>query len=116
LMDAMLPIAKLLDKTHSRTCYQQALAEQRTLFENAELTPSAQVLSTMMSEHSSYYDFANHQSQQHREYFNQRSLSAQQWDTFTQKATDSLAAQKTLEAQPQINFDTFLQQYFNGSL
>ncbi|MGB1311977.1 MAG: glutamate--cysteine ligase, partial [Leucothrix sp.] len=38
LMDAMLPIARLLDKTHSRTCYQQALAEQRTLFENAELT------------------------------------------------------------------------------
>ena len=116
LMDAMLPVAKLLDRTHSRECYQLALAEQRKLFENSELTPSAQVLSTMMNEHSSYYDFANHQSQQHREYFLQRELDSEKWDTFTQKATQSLAAQKSLEAEPQINFDTFLQQYFDGSL
>ena len=47
LMDAMLPLAKLLDQTHSRECYQRALAEQRELFENAELTPSAKVLSSM---------------------------------------------------------------------
>ena len=116
LMDAMLPVAKLLDDAHSKTCYQLALAEQRTLFENAELTPSAQVLNTMMSNHSSYYDFANHQSQLHREYFTQRSLSQETWDTFTQKASDSIAQQQALEAEPQINFDTFLQQYFDGSL
>lgn len=116
LMDAMLPVAKLLDQTHSRDCYQQALAEQRKLFDNAELTPSAQVLTTMMGEHASYYDFANHQSQLHREYFTQRSLSPETWDAFTKKAAESIAEQQALEAEPQINFDTFLQQYFDGSL
>ena len=116
LMDAMLPIAKLLDKTHSRECYQLALAEQKGLFKDAELTPSAQVLKTMMSEHASYYDFANHQSQKHREYFTQRSLSTEKWDGFKQKSVDSLAAQQALEAEQHINFDTFLQQYFDGSL
>ena len=116
LMDAMLPVAKLLDQTHSRNCYQQALEEQKKLFENAELTPSAQVLTTMMNEHSSYYDFANHQSQQHRDYFTQRSISQETWDSFTQKASASLAAQRALEAEPEIKFDTFLQQYFDGSL
>lgn len=116
LMDAMLPVAELLDQTHSRDCYQKALAEQRTLFENAELTPSAQVLTTMMAEHSSYYDFANHQSQLHREYFTQRSLSPETWDAFKEKAARSIAEQHALEAEPQINFDIFLQQYFDGSL
>ena len=116
LMDAMLPLAKLLDQTHSRECYQRALAEQRELFENAELTPSAKVLSSMMNEHASYYDFANHQSQQHRKYFTERSLSKEKWDQFKHKAAQSLAEQAALEAEPQINFDTFLQQYFDGSL
>ena len=116
LMDEMLPIAKLLDKTHNRECYQRALAEQRALFENPDLTPSAQVLKTMMGEHSSYYDFANHQSQQHREYFTKRTLSEETWNTFTNKAAQSIAEQQSLEAEPQINFDTFLQQYFAGTL
>ena len=116
LMDAMLPIAELLDQTHSRDCYKKALAEQRRLFENSELTPSAKALSSIINDHSSYYDFANYQSQQHREYFTQRSLSKERWNQFKEKAEQSLNEQRALEAEPQINFDTFLQRYFDGSL
>ena len=70
----------------------------------------------MMSEHASYYDFANYQSQQHRKYFTERSLNQDKWDEFKKMATQSLEEQNALEAEPQINFDTFLKQYFDGSL
>jgi glutamate--cysteine ligase len=70
----------------------------------------------MMHDHASYYDFANHQSQEHRKYFTERSLSKEKWDQFKQKAAESLTEQDALEAEPQINFDKFLQQYFDGSL
>ena len=116
LMDAMLPVAKLLDQTHSNTCYQKALKQQRDLFEDSSKTPSANVLDTMMTEHSSYYDFARHQSQKNRDFFMQRELSQAKWDSFTNKAAESLAAQAKLEAEPQIDFGKFLQQYFEGSL
>ena len=116
LMDSMLPVAKLLDQTHSNTCYQKALQQQRELFEDSSQTPSANVLDKMMTEHDSYYGFARHQSQQHRDYFVERELSKATWDSFTEKAAESLAAQEKLEAEPQIDFGKFLQQYFEGSL
>lgn len=116
LMEAMLPVAQLLDQAHSNTCYQKSLQEQRKLFEDSSLTPSAKVLDSMMTDHESYYHFASHQSQQHREYFMERKLSDATWDMFSNKATESLAAQAALEAEPQIDFEKFLQQYFEGSL
>ena len=116
LMDAMLPIAQILDQAHSNTCYQKALKQQRALFENSALTPSAKVLDSIINEHQSYYHFARHQSQQHRDYFLQRKLTQETWDQFTQKAADSIAAQTALEAEPQIDFGKFLQQYFEGTL
>ncbi|RVU85651.1 glutamate--cysteine ligase [Leucothrix sargassi] len=116
LMSAMLPVAKLLDQAHSNTCYQKALAEQKELFENSELTPSAKVLDSIMNEHGNYYSFARHQSQQHSEYFKERKLDQATWDSFTKKAADSILEQQKLEAEPQINFDEFLQKYFDGTL
>lgn len=116
LMDAMLPVAQLLDQTHSNTCYQKSLEQQRALFEDSSLTPSAKVLDHMMTEHDSYYSFARHQSQQHRDYFLERQLTQDVWNQFNQKAEDSIRAQSALEAEPQINFGKFLQQYFEGTL
>ncbi|PID47072.1 MAG: glutamate--cysteine ligase [Proteobacteria bacterium] len=116
LMDAMLPVAQLLDQIHSNTCYQTSLQQQRQLFDNPALTPSAKVLDSMMTEHDSYYGFARHQSQQHREYFLQRKLTKETWERFSNKAAESIAQQAALEAEPQIDFGKFLQQYFEGSL
>jgi glutamate--cysteine ligase len=115
-MDAMLPVAQLLDQAHSNTCYQKALQAQKELFEHAELTPSAQVLTSIMNEHDSYYAFARHQSQLHRDYFMERELNQATWDSMEAKARDSLVAQAALEAEPQIDFDLFLKKYFAGEL
>ena len=116
LMDAMLPVAQLLDQAHSNTCYQKALQAQKELFEHAELTPSAQVLTSIMNEHDSYYAFARHQSQLHRDYFMERELNQATWDSMEAKARDSLVAQAALEAEPQIDFDLFLKKYFASEL
>ena len=116
LMGAMLPVAKLLDHANTNTCYQKALSEQTDLFENSELTPSAKVLDSIMNEHGNYYAFARHQSQRNADYFKERKLDQAKWDSFTKKAADSIIEQQKLEAEPQINFDEFLQKYFAGTL
>ena len=45
-------------------------------------------------------------------YFLERKLSQQTIDSLDQKAALSLAEQRRLEAEPQCDFDTFLEEYF----
>ncbi len=113
LLDAMMPVAELLNKVHTDTCYVSALNYQMELIKHPELTSSARLLDELMSEHDSYFDFAQSKSEQHREYFLERELSETTWNKFAQQAKQSILEQQKVEANDDVDFDSFLKYYFN---
>ncbi|RTZ64269.1 MAG: glutamate--cysteine ligase [Aquificaceae bacterium] len=113
LLDAMMPVAELLNTVHIDTCYVSALKHQMELVEHPELTFSARVLDDLMTKHSSYFDFAQYQSNKHRDYFLKRKLSADLLQQFSQQAEQSIHEQQQVEANEDKSFDEFLKHYFN---
>lgn len=116
LLLQMQGVADLLNSTHNEKFYSDAIKAQMELVRDPSLTPSAQVLDDIFNKDGSYYRFAKRKSEEHREYFMQRELN----DHINQKmelvAEQSLQQQRELEESQDIDFDTFLDRYFNNKL
>jgi len=92
--------------------YGHALMLQMAKMEDAELTPSARILTDMRVRDESFYQFALRRSKEWASYFSDQTLSADLTAEFTQKAALSLRQQTEIEAEPQLPFDQYLQNYF----
>lgn len=116
ILEQMGGIAEILNSAHNETCYEYALESQLELVNNPDFTPSARVLDDLMSKDGSYYHFASRKSKEHRDYFLDRELASATWEKFELAAKESIQLQKQLEAQNSLDFDTFLQRYFDDQL
>jgi len=116
LLQAMRPVAELLNSVHHETCYTDALDSQTQLVAHADRTPSARVLEEMQDNHESFFEFAQRKSSEHREYFLKRTLADGLTKELQQLAKDSLAQQAAIEQADNTDFDTFLDNYFAGTL
>lgn len=116
ILEQMQGVADILNQTHNEKFYTDAIATQMALVQDPSLTPSAQVLNDIFNKDGSYYRFAKRKSEEHREFFLQRELK----DHINQKielvAEQSLQQQSELEAETDMDFDTFLQRYFDNQL
>ncbi|MFI8606753.1 glutamate--cysteine ligase [Pseudomonas sp. NPDC077649] len=110
LIEQIRPLAELLDRSQGGAAHGEALAVQQAKVEDADLTPSAQVLAALR-QGTSFADFALQQSRRHAEYLRSRPLDTEQQAAFEQAAQRSLAEQAELEAQPQGDFDAFVAAY-----
>ncbi|MGQ7960514.1 glutamate--cysteine ligase [Pseudomonas sp. SP16.1] len=110
LLERIRPLAELLDRSQGGAAHGEALDMQQAKVEDADLTPSAQVLAALR-QGTSFADFALQQSRRHAEYLRSRPLDAEQQAAFEQAAQRSLAEQVALEAQPQGDFDAFVAAY-----
>ena len=110
LLERILPLAELLDRSQDSRAHVEALAHQQAKVADVELTPSAQVLA-ILRQGTSFAEFALQQSLQHAEYFRAQPLDAGQQAAFEQAAQNSLAEQAELEAQPAGDFDAFVAAY-----
>lgn len=115
ILDGMQPICEILDANETDNVYSQALAAQRELIDNPELTPSARILAKMRSEQLPFARLADHLSQQHAQNFRTRTLNAADSLKFTQMATESHKKQSEIEAQDSLSLDDFLAKYFSQS-
>jgi glutamate--cysteine ligase len=111
LLDAIAPLAELLDRSHGLEAHRQALDTQRARVADASLTPSARVLASMTEHKESFSQFSLRQTQAHAEYFRTTPLSAEQRDTFEAQANTSLEQQRTLEREEVGEFDLFVSAY-----
>ncbi|MCY1202237.1 Glutamate--cysteine ligase [compost metagenome] len=111
LLDRIARTAELLDAAQGDRAHAEALAAQRAKVANPELTPSAQVLAEMRERGESFSQFALRQSRQHADYFRSQPLSAEDQDRFETMARQSLDEQARLEAEPEVDFDTFVAAY-----
>ena len=116
LFDEMLGVANVLNSVHDEVCYVRTLENQRELVNDSSKTPSAKVLEDIMNIDGSYYNFAKRKSEEHRDYFLKRKLSKETEQKFELEAKKSLQKQSDLEENESLDFDTFLQKYFDDEL
>lgn len=116
VLDEMSGVANILNKAHDETCYAKALSGQKELIEDPSKTPSAMVLDDIMQRDGSYYHFAKRKSEEHRDYFLQRKLETEIQKNIELVAKKSLQQQRNTEKENSMDFDTFLQKYFDNQL
>ena len=113
LLDQIQAVAQELDNTHHSSDYSKAVIAQREKVLNSALTPSALVLSTMDQLHASHIQFNLAQANRHAEYFRQLPIDRHQQENLMSIARQSITQQKQLEQQDDVDFSTFLADYFN---
>ncbi|MBT8765818.1 glutamate--cysteine ligase [Metapseudomonas boanensis] len=111
LLDRIDHTAALLDLALDTREHAETMAVQRARVENPDLTPSAQVLAELRERGESFTEFALRQSRAHAAYFRSEPLSAEDQERFESMARESLAEQARLEAEPDVDFDTFVAAY-----
>ena len=112
LIVAMQPVAKLLDDAHQCTAYKDSLAIQLECVLDPARTTSARMLNEMREHNEGFFHFARRMSMQHYHYFNSLRLSSERQQLFEWAAAESLAKQRTIEAENSIDFDEFLRRYY----
>ncbi len=105
-------MAQLLDQAKDGSEHQAALAQQRAKVADPALTPSAQVLRDMTAAGQSFYTHTLALAEQQNRYFAARPLTADRYALFAQMSGSSLQAQAALEADQQLSFDQYLENYY----
>lgn len=116
VLDAMRPIAEILDSCEPDTRYVDALDAQREVAADPERTPAARVLTEMRDNEESFFDFAMRKSQEHRDAYLAQPLPAERAAFFADIADGSLAEQQAIEAADTLSFDEYLQRYLAQTL
>lgn len=112
ILESMLPVCEVLDGIEGGAWFEDAIDDQIAKVRAPSLTPSGRMLDEMRDRGEGFYQFARRLSQQHHRYFTERTLPADKVAELETMAVDSLAEQRRLEAQPQVDFDRFLEDYF----
>lgn len=115
LMQRMVPVAELMSDIYDEDCYLDSHELHLNQVRHPELTPSARILEELFSNNESYYEFARRKSLEHRDLFLQRSLTEEKRQAFVKMAKRSLEKQKAIEQADQVDFDTFLADYFKDT-
>jgi len=111
------PIAAALDAAHRCSAYRDALSAAAAALANPGLTPSARILREMEQKHdNSYFHFAQAQSVRHQRTLLGLPLTSEVEARYTRMAAESLAAQRQIEAQDTLPFETFRQQYLSPEM
>lgn len=108
------PLAAALDATHRTDAYTAALRHALHLSAHPEQTPSARVLHATVEQHDrSLRQFGLAQSAQAREHLLALPWSPSQQARFEQMSTDSMQAQRTIEAADTGSFEEWRQHYMS---
>jgi glutamate--cysteine ligase len=112
LIDSMTGVCEILDRGDAARPYSQALAVQAAKVADPALTPAARLMSELTAGES-FFDLALRMSAAHKAYFlelyppNQARLAE-----LATEATESLAAQRAIEARDRGTFEEYLAHYF----
>jgi len=109
LLESMSSLAKVLDKAEGDQRYQNTLNEQQEKIHSPELSPSAQVLSTMKQESASWLDFAGELSKKHKISLTQSMLDNS--TNFIAAAKHSFDEANNIKLNDTLSFDKFMRDY-----
>lgn len=109
-LNAMLPLAELLDGVYGNNDYRNALTLMFGKAQNPDFTLSAQVLQD--TEHyGSTWQFGKALAEQHAKLLRSQSLGCEKDKYYQQLAKNSIQEQTELEQQDNVSFYEFVQQY-----
>ncbi len=112
LLDDIMRTASLLDKSYGSSDFTSAVKAQRAKLENPELLPSARLLSDMAASDKTFFGMAMTLAEQHKARYAQVEPSAE-WQAEMQAQVEaSLQRQQTIEASDDVDFDTYLANYY----
>jgi glutamate--cysteine ligase len=111
LLDNISDAAEALDAQRGDRVHAEALKVQSDKLRDAELTPSARVLTAIREHGGSFESFTLHKSKMHAAYFRSRPPSAEELAYFTSLAQTSLEEQAAMERDQVGNFDQFIADY-----
>ena len=108
------PIAAALDAAHGSSECREALSAAIRIVADPESLPSARVLSAIRQHYGgSYFRFALEHSLRHRNALLGEPLSADLESRFRHMADESLDQQRVIEAEDDLPFEIYRQQYLS---
>jgi len=111
LLEAMKPLASLLDQAQAGDYHLETWEEQRRKVLDPALTPSARVLDCMQRQQIPFFRFAMNQSIAHKGYFDEHPLRGPKLAEFRALAEDSQKRRQQIEQADTVDFATFLESY-----
>ncbi|WP_317932519.1 glutamate--cysteine ligase [Halioxenophilus sp. WMMB6] len=112
LMDAMLPVAELLDSACGNQGYGAALALFRTYLVDPELTPSARLLHDMREQKLEFLELTLAMAKQHSRHFQSQPQDSELLAQMAAIAEQSLAEQADIESKDDLTFEQYLRNYY----
>jgi len=113
LFDDMQQVASLLDQANQTDKYSKALESERGKINNSQLTPSAKLLELLVDKEQGLSVTALNMAAKYREELLNSEYKHFDQDYFEQSVVKSHQEQKTIEANDNVDFDTFLANYFS---
>ena len=112
LLDAMKPVAEILDLANKSDAHKQSLAAQRLKLEDASKTPSGRILDILRNDKITFAKHALNQSRQHRDTLRNTILSEKQTRKMEDMVVKSHTEQASLEQSNTEDYAQFLTNYF----
>jgi len=110
VLDRVADCADVLASQLNDDGYRGAVTTQQSKVKDVTLTPSARVLAKL-AQGQSFHEFALDLSHAHTEHFRQAGLSEQEISLANQMRDDSIAAQQALEADDQLTFKQYVEEF-----
>lgn len=112
LLEAMAPVAQLLDRVHKSEAYTQSLAVQQGKIKDAQLTPSAKVLHQLNSKNGSFTRWGKELSAQFKAAALAKAENLDVKQHMALLARESLSKQKLEESEAEPEFEQYLESYY----
>ncbi len=112
LLDGIEKTAALFDKLNNSENYKQSLSLQRAKIDDSSLTPSGKVINILKQQKIPFFRLAMNQAEETRDFFLKQNLSDDKLKLMRQMAEDSIEEQKRIEQEDDVDFDTFVANYF----
>lgn len=114
LFEEMEKVATLLGKAYETSEYANALAIEKEKLQNPALTPSAQLLSLVVKNEQSLTQYALEQAKTYRDEALKSDYKFYSEQYFVEQAELSKQKQQDIEQSDNVDFDTYLNQYFSS--
>lgn len=114
LLEAMQPVAELLDRTTNIDEHGRGLAGQLEKIRQPEATLSARMLDDMQAAGQSFVEFAQQKTMEHQQYFMSRPLPDEITASYRKLAATSRIEQQKIEQADTVSFDRYLEQMMQG--
>lgn len=112
LLAEMNDVACLLDSARETNDHARAVTQAQEKILNPSLTPSAKILADLRENDQTFYQFSFHQAQQHAQHFRANPMDTKLMASYREIAEQSLVQQKIIESQQQLDFETYLKNFY----